>query len=329
LTSEDFPSRRNSIVWEGDHFRSLDWSEFRREVETTPGGIGLAATDFQEMLEYHPAPLRDKTWVLRAAATELLAGATTEDDFRLLARICVILTAQGRYLDAAWLIVRIRTPQDQLDVSRAAGVLNALFLEGSSQLRHVLFGLSGFAESFEPAVATLDLLVSSGLLDPRVVATAERKGRTMKKVVFISYAREDAHEAKLIHDALTSAGFDPWMDQAGITAGDDWRLEIEKAQERADFGIICLSRRSIVKIGFFQVELRRLIERQEYHPKGRAFLIPVRLDSCSVPHELRHIHYLDLFPNQQAALASLVAALQAQGGKQGHSEELRSLRPDA
>src|ERR1700746_2610770 len=74
-----------------------------------------------------------------------------------------------------------------------------------------------------------------------------------------------------------------------------WELEIRKAINKADFIVICISRRSINKRGFVQREIKLAIETYQAMPAGEAFLMPARLEDCSVPEELSAYQYCDLF----------------------------------
>jgi hypothetical protein len=55
---------------------------------------------------------------------------------------------------------------------------------------------------------------------------------------------------------------------------------------------------SVRKIGEVQDKLKFALEVFRTFPPGEIFVIPVRLDDCDIPYEeLRHIHYVDLFPS--------------------------------
>jgi hypothetical protein len=312
MSDDEFPPRRSSIIWDDSgRYRQLSWREFRAESESTPGGLGVAAGDLLELVEYRPAPFREKTWTLRKAATELLSTAREDDDFRLLAKICAVLVLQDRYLDACWLLVRMRSKDDGLDAHRVAAVLNHLYEEGRSQLGMVLFGLNGFAETLEPTTKTVDEISATGLLDAGVLAMI-----TGPKV-FISYAKEDRALARRVHQALEEGGISSWLDEVRLVPGDEWEPEIDKAIESADFAVPCLSFTSVAKVGFFQAELKRLMRRQEFQPSGAAFVIPVRLEDCYVPKEFRKYQWLDLFPVVESGVEQLCSAVRAQWLRKG------------
>ena len=113
--------------------------------------------------------------------------------------------------------------------------------------------------------------------------------------IFVSYAREDGEQAKLLYDELRSMGFSPWIDREDIPAGKEWAPEIKTAMRAADFVIVCLSNKSVSKRGFVQRELRDALELYDEIPEGRVFLLPVRLEDCPVPSQLSKFQYTDLF----------------------------------
>ena len=45
----------------------------------------------------------------------------------------------------------------------------------------------------------------------------------MPKKIFVSYAREDLKTAKKLHTDLKAHGFDPWLDEENLLAGENWR----------------------------------------------------------------------------------------------------------
>ncbi len=78
--------------------------------------------------------------------------------------------------------------------------------------------------------------------------------------VFLAYAKEDRAEVKKLYTDLHNAGFEPWMDHEKLLPGQNWCRAIERAIELADFIVICFSRRSVGKRGFFQSELRYALD---------------------------------------------------------------------
>ena len=83
--------------------------------------------------------------------------------------------------------------------------------------------------------------------------------------------------------------------------GDYWKDRIAKAMSETDFILVCLSNNSINKTGYFQRELKTALELQDFQPRDKALLIPIRLDDFPIPYELRDIHCQDIFPDYKNA----------------------------
>jgi hypothetical protein len=71
--------------------------------------------------------------------------------------------------------------------------------------------------------------------------------------------------------------------------------------------LACLSRKSVVRKGFVQSELKKALKVLDTVPEGQIFLIPVRLDDCELPDSLTHLHWVNLF--EENGLPTLVQAL--------------------
>lgn len=135
--------------------------------------------------------------------------------------------------------------------------------------------------------------------------------------VFIAYAHEDSASAGRLFEELTAAGFEPWMDSRKLLPGQNWARAIQNALETSDFTIGCYSRQSVRKKGGFQTEIRYALEAARRLPLDEVFLLPVRLDACSVPLEVsRLIQYVDLFPDWQQGLNQLLAIIHQQTRRQ-------------
>jgi hypothetical protein len=87
---------------------------------------------------------------------------------------------------------------------------------------------------------------------------------------------------------------DVWLDHEELEAGQDWEYEIRKAIRNSDVVIICLSQQFNQR-GYRQKELRIALDEALRIPEGQIFIIPVRLEECSVPESLRRWQWVDLF----------------------------------
>jgi len=146
------------------------------------------------------------------------------------------------------------------------------------------------------------------LEDDRVVFQPSGRVR-----VFLAYPKEDRSEVRKLYDALQEAGFEPWMDEEKLLPGQNWPRAIQRAIELSDFFLVCFSRRSVAKRGFFQAELRYALDIAACVPLGEIFLVPVRLSDCEVPLQIaRRTQYIDLFPEWEAGLKTLLLMMKGQ-----------------
>lgn len=128
--------------------------------------------------------------------------------------------------------------------------------------------------------------------------------------VFLAYAEEDRVQVKKLYTELQKAGFEPWMDQEKLVPGQNWPRAIERAIELSDFFLGCFSRRSTVKRGHFQCELRYALDLASRVPLEDIFLVPLRLDECDIPRQIaRKTQYVDLFPNWDVGMEKLTSMM--------------------
>lgn len=118
--------------------------------------------------------------------------------------------------------------------------------------------------------------------------------------VFLCHASQDKPVVRELYQRLLAEGWiDPWLDEEKLLPGQDWNLEIEKAVETSDAVVVCVSSISISKEGYIQRELRRVLSIAEEKLEGAIFLLPVRLDECEIPRQLRDKQFLDYFPGMR------------------------------
>ena len=129
---------------------------------------------------------------------------------------------------------------------------------------------------------------------------------------FLCHASQDKPAVRdLYQRLLTENWIDPWLDEEKLLPGQDWNLEIENAVETSDAVIVCVSNVSVAKEGYVQKELRQVLDIALEKLQGSIFVIPVRLDDCSLPRQIRDRQALDFFPDDRrdAAFKKLVASL--------------------
>ena len=161
----------------------------------------------------------------------------------------------------------------------------------------------------EGSTIEIDGVGSFGLdAENRVIFEAARGTR-----VFLAYAEEDRAQVRKLYNALKKAGFEPWMDQEKLLPGQNWPRAIERAIEVADFFLACFSRRSSMKRGHFQCELRYALDTASRVPLDDVFLVPLRLDDCEVPrHIANKTQWVDMFPDWNDGFDRLTSMMHSQ-----------------
>jgi formylglycine-generating enzyme required for sulfatase activity len=104
---------------------------------------------------------------------------------------------------------------------------------------------------------------------------------------------------ELYQKLRAEAWIQPWLDEEELYPGQDWNMEIEKAIQKTDVIIVCLSKSSITKEGYVQKEIKTGLDYSDYKPEGALFIIPVRLESCDPPSRLSKWQYADYFEGQR------------------------------
>jgi outer membrane protein assembly factor BamD (BamD/ComL family) len=142
---------------------------------------------------------------------------------------------------------------------------------------------------------------------------ADEAKRPLK--VFLCHASSDKTQVRDLYRRLVAEGVDAWLDQEKLIPGQDWQLEISRAVREADVVVICLSNQSITKEGYVQKEIRFALDRAEEKPEGTIFLIPARLEDCSVPERLNSWQWVDLFDKN--GFMKLLSSLKLRAEKVG------------
>ena len=121
--------------------------------------------------------------------------------------------------------------------------------------------------------------------------------------IFLAHASEDKDSVIHLYNLLSQKGFRPWLDKIDLLPGQKWRTEIPKAIRNSDIFIACLSHCSVAKKGYIQREFRIALNKCAEVPAGKIYLIPLRLDNCSIPElrqeefgiDFRDYQWVDLF----------------------------------
>lgn len=146
--------------------------------------------------------------------------------------------------------------------------------------------------------------------------------------IFLSYATEDRAQVEEIYRELDAAGFDPWMDDKDILPGEQWEVSLVKAIRNADIFLICLSKHSH-KRGWIQKEITVALDMWSKMMPTDIFLIPARLEACTIPEPIRQFHGVDLFEADGWArlLKSIEAVKRRLAGDSGQDAPGQESRP--
>ena len=132
-----------------------------------------------------------------------------------------------------------------------------------------------------------------------------------KLLVFLCHATEDKKAVRVLHERLTAAGFQPWLDEVNLLPGQDWDKVITATVEQADAIVVCLSSASVPKRGYFQKEIRIALEAALRRPEGEIFIVPVLLSECPIPPSLSRWHAVRL--DEKDGFQKLERALAGRG----------------
>jgi hypothetical protein len=185
--------------------------------------------------------------------------------------------------------------------------LNFSKLIGSVGLRGLEVKMAGRIAEYERVATEYHALSEQLEHRKKDMETLQLELNSSSPTVFISYAREDAVQAQRLYQNLKEKGFRPWFDRKNLLPGKTWKREITQNIKKADFVLVCLSRVAVDKRGFFQTEVKLVIETAQEMPFGQVFFIPVRFDDCIVPPELSDRQYVGLFAED--GLARIYAVL--------------------
>jgi hypothetical protein len=169
-----------------------------------------------------------------------------------------------------------------------------------------------------PASDALFRICGAFKAGPRIHDQVEWSKAKGSPRVFLCYAGPDRDRVLQLYDRLTADGFDPWMDTRNLLPGQAWELEIQRAIRSADYFIACISSHFQQRTYGLR-EIRWALEVLDTIPEGRIYLIPARLEACTVEERLFHRQWVDLFePNGYEHLVNALRwSFQPQTTKEG------------
>jgi hypothetical protein len=148
---------------------------------------------------------------------------------------------------------------------------------------------------------------------PEPVETERPQERYLR--IFLCHAFPDKPTVRKLYVKLKDDGFEPWLDEESILAGQDWELEIPKALRACDVILVCLSQQSVSKSGYVQKEIRFALDRALEQPEGAIFLIPLKLQPCELPESLNKYQWIKYY--EEDGYQRLTRALRARAASLG------------
>lgn len=112
--------------------------------------------------------------------------------------------------------------------------------------------------------------------------------------VFMCHSKDDVRRVKELYAELVKSGANPWFDEEVLLGGHDWELEIKKAVDGAHVFLAFLSKKMVNKDGYVHKELKLGQDTALKKPEGSIYIIPILLDDCEVPINLKKYHWIDL-----------------------------------
>lgn len=115
------------------------------------------------------------------------------------------------------------------------------------------------------------------------------------RMVFLCHSSGDKEQVRRLHSKLKASGIRPWLDEEDLVPGTRWEPAIQKAVKESDIVLVCLSKSSVTKEGFVQKEIRIALDVADRKPEDTIYIIPARLEECTLPDRLSHWQSVDLF----------------------------------
>jgi hypothetical protein len=105
--------------------------------------------------------------------------------------------------------------------------------------------------------------------------------------IFLSYAHKDLEAARRLYAKITAAGYPVWFDKESLMVGQTWENEISRA-----------------------ISSSLALDEYAKTPANQVYMLPVRINDAS-PTEprLEKIHWLDLFPDEDAGIRKLLKVI--------------------
>jgi hypothetical protein len=160
----------------------------------------------------------------------------------------------------------------------------------------------------------LDEMEKQGFSLPKLKIRGKGKYRPLQ--VFLCHAKEDKAAVRDLYKRLKADGFDVWFDEESLLSGQRWEVEIPRAVLNTDAVIVFLSCNSVKKNSYIREEIRSALNTAEKKKQEEIYLIPLKLEECDVPFELRKWQWVDFY--KEGSYDRLKMALQIRATSLGN-----------
>jgi serine/threonine protein kinase len=119
--------------------------------------------------------------------------------------------------------------------------------------------------------------------------------------IFLCHVIEDQDRIDQLSKQLAGPNVDIWTFGNKFTPGQRWPGIIQKMIRQADIFIACLSNNFINKLSYAHREIEFALQIAKSRPEEQIYIIPLRLDTCDVPEQLRVWQWVDYFDGSEPA----------------------------
>lgn len=119
--------------------------------------------------------------------------------------------------------------------------------------------------------------------------------------IFISYSRVNTDFVTRLINDLTRQGFNVWMDQRDIGAGQRWDTVIQDALETCGLFIIILSP--------YSVESENVLDELSYAVNEKKRIIPILLENCEIPYRIARLQFVNFTGDYQTGFQHLISEI--------------------
>ena len=113
--------------------------------------------------------------------------------------------------------------------------------------------------------------------------------------LYISHASEDQARVNQLRDELKANEFQVFLCE-DLPPGSDFQKEMDRELTQTHVFVYCLSSASIARSGYYNDELKAARARYRTEGAQAILIVPLRLEPCVIPAEVRDLTALDLFP---------------------------------